>query len=187
MPRLRKCGMGPVLAVRSGVELRAVTEADAEPLFRTIDGQRPYLREFLPWVDGSITSVDTLEFIRRAVHDAEFGLKRTFVIWCGKARAGVIDAHAIDSLNHRAEIGYWLSQEFTGQGIMTDAVRALEAYLFDTLAMNRLEIRCATDNWPSQAIPRRLGYTQEGTLREAQLVNGRYLDLIVFSKLRRER
>jgi ribosomal-protein-serine acetyltransferase len=49
-----------------------------------------------------------------------------------------------------------------------------------------MEIHCATGNTRSSAVPKRLGFTFEGTLREAQLLDGRYVDLDVYSMLRRE-
>jgi len=84
------------------------------------------------------------------------------------------------------EIGYWLSESFQGKGLMTDAARAVVAYLFDELDLNRVEIHCAAGNVKSAAIPRRLGFTLEGTSREGQLLNGRYQDILRFSMLKRE-
>ena len=69
---------------------------------------------------------------------------------------------------------------------MTDACRAVLDYLFGELRLNRIEIQCATGNARSMGIPRRLGFTLEGTRREAELVNGKFYDLLLFSMLKRE-
>jgi ribosomal-protein-serine acetyltransferase len=52
--------------------------------------------------------------------------------------------------------------------------------------LNRVEIHCAAGNTKSAAIPRRLGFTLEGTIREGQFLNGRYHDTLLFSMLKRE-
>jgi len=52
--------------------------------------------------------------------------------------------------------------------------------------MNRVEIHCATGNTKSCAIPRRLGFHLDGTMREGQLLNGRAVDIHVFGLLARE-
>jgi ribosomal-protein-serine acetyltransferase len=69
---------------------------------------------------------------------------------------------------------------------MTRAVRALLAMAFDGLALERIEIRCAAGNVRSQAIPKRLGFTYEGTLRSAQRLHGRSVDLRIYGLLREE-
>ena len=69
---------------------------------------------------------------------------------------------------------------------MTDACRAVLTHLFRELELHRVEIRCATGNARSAAIAKRLGFTLDGTLREAQLVGGRYHDLLVYGMLRQD-
>ena len=52
--------------------------------------------------------------------------------------------------------------------------------------MERVEIRAGTGNKRSRAVPERLGFTYEGTLRRAQIVDGKWLDSAVYSMLREE-
>ena len=89
-------------------------------------------------------------------------------------------------MNRRVEIGYWLGREYEGRGIMTDACRAVITHLFRELELHRVEIRCAVGNLRSAAIAKRLGFTLEGTQREAQLVGGQYHDLFVYGMLRQD-
>ena len=69
---------------------------------------------------------------------------------------------------------------------MTDAVRAATCYAFGEWGLNRVEIRCAVENHRSAAIPRRLGFIQEGILRQAFKVNDQYQDLLLFAMLRKD-
>lgn len=98
----------------------------------------------------------------------------------------MISTRKIDWENGKVEIGYWIGSAFQGSGIVTDACRMVLDYLFYELRLNRVEVQCATGNLKSAGVPRRLGFTLEGTRREAELINGRFHDVLLFSMLRRE-
>lgn len=66
---------------------------------------------------------------------------------------------------------------------MTAAVRALVDHALGVEQLNRVEIRAAVDNARSRAIPTRLGFTHEGTLREAEWLHGHPLDHAVYAIL----
>ncbi len=63
------------------------------------------------------------------------------------------------------EIGYWAHTAYAGKGYITEAVEAITAFAFDILKAARIEIRCDEKNSRSAAIPKRLGFVHEGTLR----------------------
>lgn len=140
----------------------------------------------MPWVDSRSSEADIAAFIRSALE--QFADNRGFSagIWVDGSLAGVITLHKVDWLNRRGEIGYWLAREFQGRGVMTDAARAVTEHALVELELNRVEIHCAVANSKSSAIPKRLGFTFEGVLREAQLLHGSYQDLEVYSMVRRE-
>ena len=81
------------------------------------------------------------------------------------------------------EIGYWLDSRLCGQGYMTEAVQGITAFAFTELLARRVEIRCDALNEKSQAIPMRLGYWHEGTLRNDGLsADGRACGIRRFSR-----
>jgi ribosomal-protein-serine acetyltransferase len=104
-------------------------------------------------------------------------------IWWEGRLAGIIGAGRIDWENRSTNIGYWLGEAYQGKGLVTGACRALLDYLFSELKLQRIEIRGATDNPKSCAIPRRLGFSKEGVLRQAQAFDDRYLDIEVHGLL----
>ncbi|ANE47745.1 acetyltransferase [Paenibacillus swuensis] len=63
------------------------------------------------------------------------------------------------------EIGYWIDTRMRGNGYMTEAVQGITNFAFTELKARRVEIRCDTLNYKSKAIPERLGFQLEGTLR----------------------
>ena len=77
----------------------------------------------------------------------------------------------------------FLAKDARGQGIVTRTVEAMMDWAFGERDLRRLEWRCAPGNEPSRAIPRRLGFTHEGTLRQAFRVREDFHDLEVWSLL----
>ncbi len=76
--------------------------------------------------------------------------------------------------------------ELGGRGIMTHCVSALIGYAFRELQVNRIELRAAEENSRSRAIAQRLGFTQEGVLRDSEWLNDHYVNQTVYSLLKRE-
>src|SRR6185503_18828974 len=75
--------------------------------------------------------------------------------------------------NAKAEIGYWLSADAVGHGIVTRSTKALTTAAFADLGLRRVSIRAAVDNVRSRAVPERLGFGYEGVLRANEVVGGR--------------
>lgn len=74
--------------------------------------------------------------------------------------------HRIDWSVPRFEIGYWVRTQYAGKGYITEAVAAITDFAFQQLRARRVEIRCDSLNHRSAAIPERLAYTHEGTLKQ---------------------
>jgi ribosomal-protein-serine acetyltransferase len=172
--------------VREDVELRLLEERHAETIFKVVDRNRAYLREWLPWVDATNAEDDTLSFIRSMRDQFANNQSITAGIWQRDRFIGTIGVHKINRLHHKAELGYWLDQAFQGRGIMTDVCRVMITHLFTELDLNRVEIHCGTGNAKSIAVPRRLKFALEGTLREAGFSKGQFHDLYVFGMLRKD-
>jgi RimJ/RimL family protein N-acetyltransferase len=64
------------------------------------------------------------------------------------------------------EIGYWIHAAHAGQGLATELAGALTRVGFEVEKLDRIEIHCAPDNVRSSAVPRKLGYIHEATLRQ---------------------
>jgi len=89
--------------------------------------------------------------------------------------------HRIDWSVPNVEIGYWIRAGFEGRGYVTEATALLAAFAFDTLQAQRVRIRCDALNARSAAVPRRLGFVHEATLRnEARASDGRLRDTFEF-------
>jgi ribosomal-protein-serine acetyltransferase len=96
---------------------------------------------------------------------------------------GTLGFYRVDWENRSASIGYWIAESCQGRGIVTQAVRALTDHAFGTWQLNRVEIRAGIGNERSRAIATRLGFKEEGVLREAERVGDRYVDHVVHAML----
>jgi ribosomal-protein-serine acetyltransferase len=174
------------LRVETNLELELLQDAHAPELFALTDRNREYLRKWLPWLDSNKYLQNTVDFIIYSRKQYEENNSLQLCIRYNGELAGVIGFHRVDWLNHSTSIGYWLAEDFQGKGIMTASCRCLLDYAFGNLGMNRVEIRCATENMRSRAIPERLGFTEEGLIRQAEWLYDHYVDHLVYGLLREE-
>lgn len=171
------------LSLPNGCELRLLEPSDAQELHRLIEANRPRLARWMAWAHEQ-TPAQTLAFVcatRRQLAEND-GLQAALV--ADGRIIGVAGFHGVDWQNRSASIGYWLGETQEGRGTMTQAVRALTGYAFDHWGLNRVEIRVDVENLRSRAIPERLGFQQEGTLRQSyRIVGDRYSDDVVYAML----
>ncbi|HEY7588866.1 MAG TPA: GNAT family protein [Thermoplasmata archaeon] len=174
------------IQVDADIELRLLKERHASELFALVDRNREHLRRWLPWVEDTRTVRDTRRFIQQSVAQLRRDDGFQTGIWYQGRLVGVLGYHYWNRTSRKTEIGYWLSSDVEGRGIMTRACKALVDYAFAKLGMNRVEIRAAMPNLRSRAIPPRLGFVQEGVLREGEWVRDCFEDQVVYGLLRKD-
>jgi ribosomal-protein-serine acetyltransferase len=168
----------------NGYALRLLEESDADEIFALIDANREHLGAWMPWVEREREPADVLPFIRatrKQIADND-GLQ-TAIVDPGARIVGTVGFHSVDWLNRKSSIGYWLSADEQGRGTMTEGVRAHLDHAFTTWKLNRITIQAAVENARSRAIPERLGFRQEGILREVERIGDRVLDGVVYAML----
>jgi RimJ/RimL family protein N-acetyltransferase len=168
-PRVRarryRDGDGPIVAA-----------AVAEQRDRLLTAGMPWVKE---WDDPNQPTL----FVRRA--QAQWAAREGFLLglWdrASDAFLGSSGVHRIDWSVPNVEIGYWIRSGYEGRGLMTEAVAIIAAFAFDTLHAQRVRIRCDARNARSAAVPRRLGFVHEATLRnEARNGDGSLRDTLEF-------
>ena len=165
--------------VAPGLELQQVEERDADSIFAVVERNRAYLDPWLPWVGHTHNAGDVLEFIRQVGPRSAAGEELHAAIWVDGEITGVIGHHPVDWPGRSTAIGYWLDADHQGRGIITRCCHTVLDYLFDEIRLHRVEIRCATGNIRSCAVPKRLGFVREGVLRHAEFSSQGWLDLVV--------
>ena len=164
-------------------ELDLVQPEDAAELFAVIGRNRDHLHRWLPWAVPSYSIEDARRFLAASIVKFANRENLTMTIRHQGALCGAIGLHNIDHPNKSTSIGYWLDAGHEGKGIITAACRAIVTEGFRSFGLHRIEIRCATWNHRSSAIPRRLEFVEEGILRDAEWLHDHWVDLRVFSML----
>lgn len=154
----------------------------ARHLFETLDSQREYMAQWLEWVDASISPEAMYPHLLKS---SETKNSNYYIVLDGTV-IGSISFVSFSERHKTAEIGYWLSKDYNGRGIMTQAVKLFEKFAFETLDLNRVEIKVDVENLKSCAVPERAGYVKEGVLRGAYVLRGEARDIVVYSKLKSE-
>jgi [ribosomal protein S5]-alanine N-acetyltransferase len=112
-------------------------------------------------------------------------LNYALVLREGGALAGAIGL-SVDERSDSGEIGYWVGVEHWGKGYCSEAGRALLAYAFGELGLNRVHAHHFARNPASGRVMQKLGMRYEGTLRQHIKKWGEYQDLPCYGILRAE-
>jgi len=166
--------------------LRILELRDAEQVFKLVDKDRENLAKYLPWVTSSKAMTDTEAFISAELGRYAKNNGFTSGIFYKDEFVGCIGIHDVNWSNKKTSIGYWLGSEFQGNGIMSLSCKGIVTYCFEHLQLNRVEIRARVDNIKSRAIPERLGFKNEGTIRQDEYNNGEFFDHVVYGMIASE-
>jgi RimJ/RimL family protein N-acetyltransferase len=188
-------------------DLMCATELFSFGPFPTLTTERLILRElvdddaaavFVWWGDPEVQkyNAEPLRDVSQA-HTfiaemlAEYAAQKQ-VMWAitmraGGAVLGGVDLHDWNRTHHRAEVGYSLARAWWGQGIASEAVRAVLRFGFGRMQLHRIEAGTIADNWRSVRMLERLGFRREGTRRERSLEwDGTYHDSAMYGLLESE-
>jgi [ribosomal protein S5]-alanine N-acetyltransferase len=100
-----------------------------------------------------------------------------------RAVTGIVMLFRFNEESRRAEIGYSMARAYWGQGYMDEALRAVIDYAFTTLDLNRIEADIDPRNANSAKSLKRLGFREEGVLRERWIVAGEKSDTAYYGLL----
>jgi ribosomal-protein-serine acetyltransferase len=169
--------------------LRSYQPDDAPELFRCVDASRQHLRPFLNWVDQTTQVEHSLQFIHMSIAQQHAGEGLALGIFLQQERRliGGIGLHHWHRSEQRAQIGYWISKDCEGRGLMMRSAARLIDFGFRKLSLNKLEIHCLARNMRSLSLAQRLGFQLEGCIRQSyRSVAGSLEDVIVSGLLRGE-
>lgn len=173
------------LTLACGLQVRPYRPDDAGAIHRAVESTRERLARWMPWVPYSTTVASYEAFIRQATRQEDEGTAIHRGLFTSDAVAGGLGA-ILDPVNREAEVGYWIVPAWEGRGAITEATTALLDHLFDDEGTHRVTIRAAVENTRSRAVARRLGFTEEGILREALVLGGVSVDAAISSILEPE-
>ena len=175
------------------VVLRPLGEADVQPLFELIEGSREFLSEHLPWPSEECRTpedvsakIDAWDLQAQMANGACWGIfEKGASASDGLKIAGCIMLGWVQWKNRSATVSYWLSQDFCGRGLATEALLLVAGEAF-AMGLNRLELTSSVNNPKSAAVARRAGFQEEGLCREYERIHDHFEDHIRFSLLARD-
>jgi RimJ/RimL family protein N-acetyltransferase len=163
---------GPAYRIQTGrLVIRCWEPKDAPLLKAAIDANIEHLRPWMPFIAYEPQPVQAkIDLIRkwRSKFDADTDF--VYGIFTSDETQAIGSSGLHTRLGPRVrEIGYWIGQAFTHQGLATEAAAALTKVGFEVEHMAHIEIHCDATNQRSAAVARRLGYTLDATLRRRGL------------------
>ncbi|ENH96059.1 GCN5-related N-acetyltransferase [Gracilibacillus halophilus YIM-C55.5] len=162
--------------------LRKLTLADLDDVFNFCSN--PKVAEPMTWETNKTKEV-THEFLKSVVNGYEKGESAEWaIVWKTNQRViGVVAIINWSNTHKSIEVGYFLSESYWAQGIVTEALIKVIQYGFSELKANRIEGRCDIHNVGSQKVLKKVGMTYEGTLRKNEFIKGEFRDTQIYSIL----
>lgn len=181
----------PVL-VGSRVVLRAPRPADYLAWKTLRKESRPFLKPFEPrWTEADLAHRVYQARLKRGRDEARQGTDYTFFIFLRDgSRETLVGGITLSNIRRRAaqfaNLGYWMGQDFAGKGYMTEAVRLVVAYAFDSLLLHRVHAAFLPHNMASRRVLEKNGFKEEGYAENYLQIDGKWADHVLFG-LTRER
>ncbi|WP_049641472.1 GNAT family N-acetyltransferase [Candidatus Rhodobacter oscarellae] len=162
-------------------KLRVLQSQDTKVLFSLIDKNRSYLRSWLPWLDYETEETNSAFFIRKMQRQLEAGESLVCGIFVEGELVGMCGYNEIDKTNQSVEIGYWLSEDAQGNGIITRAADFFIEYAFEHLGIEKVQIPVAEENFKSRSVCERLGLVSEGVKVDAEDLYGEFVNHVCYA------
>jgi RimJ/RimL family protein N-acetyltransferase len=168
--------------------VRCYQPSDAQLLADSVAENIDHLKPWMPWAHNEPKALEEkVKGIKR--FRGKFDLNQDFVYGIFNPEEtrllGGTGLHTRLSASE-LEIGYWIHKDFINQGLVTESTSALIKVAFEIIHVHRIEIHCDPANLASAAIPRKLGFTHEGTLRAKNAFLDGWTDSMIWGLLEDE-
>jgi [ribosomal protein S5]-alanine N-acetyltransferase len=176
----------PIL-VNGDVKLRVAKMRDSKQLEKLILGNRPWLRPWEATNPEAPNSFDVRGQLRGLLRQLDDQSGMPFVIEVqGEVQGQLNVANVMYGSVSSAVLGYWVSPEVAGRGVMPTAVALVTDYLMDQVGLHRVEINVRPENTASLRVIQKLGFRYEGLKQRYIHINGDWRDHYVFALTKEE-
>ena len=176
----------PIL-VNGDVKLRVAKMRDSKQLEKLILGNRPWLRPWEATNPEAPNSFDVRVQLRGLLRQLDDQSGMPFVIEVqGRVQGQLNVANVMYGSVSSAVLGYWVSPEVAGKGVMPISVALVTDYLMDQVGLHRVEINVRPENTASLRVIQKLGFRYEGLKQRYIHINGDWRDHYVFAITKEE-
>lgn len=164
--------------------LRQFVDSDLENVFKGLSHP-----DVIKYYGVSYQSLENTEDQMKFFADIE---KNGTGIWwavCSLDNKTFYGAGGLNSLSKehkKAEIGFWLLHDYWGQGIMTEIMPIICKHGFEHLGLHRIEGLVETNNLNCIKAMQKLDFRHEGTMKDCEIKNGKFISLDIYAKLKTE-
>ena len=177
--------MNDTILLTKRLQLRPVQPSDAGFILKGLSDNR-VTQYYAVHYDTPEAVQEQMQFYHN-LQESGTGIWWVFSVKGETSLIGACGFNNIEHENHKGEIGFWLLPEHWGKGFIPEASEAVVTYGFDIMNLNRIEAIVEGGNGQSEKVLTKLGFSFEGRLRERELKNDTYIDLLYYSLLRRDR
>lgn len=165
--------------------VRCYQPSDARLLAESVTESVEHLKPWMPWAHNEPTPFEEkLQGVKR--FRGMFDLNENYVYGIfNKEETKLLGGTGLHPRlgDNELEIGYWIHKDFVRRGLVTESTAALVKVGFEIIHIHRIEIHCDPNNAASASIPRKLGFTHEGTLRAKTPILDHWSDSMIWSLL----
>ena len=164
--------------------LRRLTAADVNEMY--LLRSNPEIMKYIPRPLAANTE-EALEHIKTIDEKIESneGINWAITLKGNPKLIGIIGHYRIQPENYRAEIGYMLLPDYHGKGITTEAIKRVVQYGFEEMQLHSIEAIIAPENYASEKVLQKNGFVKEAHLLENEYFEGKFLDTVIYSLLKR--
>jgi [ribosomal protein S5]-alanine N-acetyltransferase len=168
------------------VHLRLPQMQDYEPWYALRKGSREFLKPFEPrWTEADLARRVFVTRVKRAREEAEEGTDYSLFVFLRDGRREVlVGGITLSNVRRRAaqfvSLGYWMGQDYAGQGLMTEAVATTLPFVFDTLDLHRIHAAFLPRNTASRRVLEKNGFIEEGYAENYLQIDGRWEDHVLY-------
>ncbi|MCG8328725.1 MAG: GNAT family N-acetyltransferase [Chitinophagales bacterium] len=170
--------------------IRRFREGDGEVLYECIQDNYSRLYDHFPKTLEAINSKETAEiFVRKRLADWLLQKEYAMGVWHTKDAnlIGMIRLLRIDWRVPKAEVGYFIDKNYGQLGLMTESMKTVLSFAFRQLELEKLSLRTAMENIPSQRLARKVGFRREGDFRaDFRKLSGEVIDTMWFGLTKSE-
>lgn len=172
--------MFPILETNR-IVLRQITDADLPNIFKGLSNPE-IVKHYAVSFHTEEETKEQMEWY------ADLEKNETGIWWavCSKDDGRFLGAGGlcdVSKQHKKAEIGFWLLQENWGRGYMSEAMTLIHKHSFNEMGLHRIEGYVESGNFKCKKAIEKLQYTLEGTMRDCEFKNGKFISVDIYAKL----